>query len=82
MSVDSVEISTFLENLKQVMKRLSHHYKPDRVRSWVTTGHPKLGWNMPMDFLENRMPEVLEIIDGMDRESKIVDPLNEILKGT
>ena len=78
MSARSVKISSFRENLGQAMERLSHHYTPDKADYWLRNEHPKLGWNKPMDFLEDRMPEVLELIDQLNRESKIVDPLNGI----
>ena len=58
-----------LSDLNYLVGRLSEHYAPDEIRSWLYARHPQLDGERAIDLVHaRRTEEVLRVLERLDDE--------------
>ena len=71
MQFDGLRPQSFNESnqsaLRKIVDRLNVYYTLEEVHTWLNEPHPQLGGEKAIDLIKNdRMPEVLAVIDRLD----------------
>ncbi len=67
-----LDMQGLISDLRYVIDKLSEFYTPDEARLWLNAKHPLLQNRRAIDLIrENKMEDVLIVIDRLDNEAYI-----------